>query len=158
MCAAADERIKVAVPVIGVTCFSDALQAAEGPGIQARVKLFEPVLKAYAADIWETEINGKVLRAAWEKLVPGMLGRFDAPSLVPTLAPRPLLIICHEQDEIFPLEGAKKVFEAAKLRYQGAKADDRLELRVVPGLKHASFNFAAVTGMVDWMERWLKKP
>jgi len=158
MCAALDDRIKVAVPLIGVTQFSEALQDSTGPEYQAKLKLFEPALKEYAKDLGQTEINGKLLRQAWDKLTPGMLDRFDAPKLIPEIAPRPLLIISHEQDELFPIAGAKVVHEAAKTRYKELKAEDRLDFRVAPGLKHAAFNLAGITGMMDWMERWLKAP
>jgi hypothetical protein len=139
-----------------VTCFADTLEVTEGPDADARVKMFGPVLKEYAKQLGETEINGKVLRAAWDRLVPGMLGKFDAPSLLPQIAPRPLLIISHENDELFPLAGAKKTHEAAKLRYRDLKAEEKLDFRVMPGLKHAGFNLMALTGMMDWMDRWLK--
>ena len=158
MCAAADERIRVAVPVIGVTVFGEMLRAPEGPEVQARVKLFEPVLKSYAADLGEKEINGKVLRSAWEKLVPGMGDRFDAPNLVPLIAPRPLLILSHENDELFPVAGARKVYESARRRYEELNAADRIDFRVTAGLKHAGFDMAEVLAGTAWMERWLKVP
>jgi dienelactone hydrolase len=158
MCAAVDDRIRVAVPIIGVTSFNDTFQAVEGPDLPARIKLFEPVLKEYAKDLGEPGINAKVLRGAWEKLVPGMLDRFDAPNIVPLIAPRPLLILSHEQDELFPIEGARKVYAAAKARYQELKAEDRLEFRIAAGQKHSSFDVAELTGTVSWMERWLKVP
>jgi hypothetical protein len=158
MCSALDDRIKVAAPIIGVTSFADTLREAEGEGTQARIRLFEPVLKEFAKDLGEKEINAKVLRTAWERLLPGMQDKFDAPSLVPYIAPRPLLILAHEQDELFPLTGAEKAYVAAKTRYKELKAEDRLEFRVTPGLKHSAFNLAEVMGMVEWMDRWLKAP
>jgi dienelactone hydrolase len=156
MCAAADERIKVAVPIIGVTSFGEALRQAEGPETEARVRLFEAVLKEYAKDLGEKEANGRVLREAWSRLVPGMLDRFDAPHVVPLIAPRPLLILNHEEDELFPAAGARKVHAAAKVRYAQLGAADRLELQVTPGLKHSAFNLGAMNAMMQWMERWLK--
>lgn len=156
MCAFLDERIQVAVPVIGVTCFGECF-SEDGPDAAARIRLFEPVLREYAKATNQTEINARLLRSAWERLVPGMLDRFDAPHVIPQLAPRPLLVLAHEQDELFPVDGARKVYEAAKVRYQALKAEDRLDFRVAAGLKHSGFNIQEVTGMMDWMERWLKK-
>ena len=158
MTTAVDDRIRVAVPIIGVTTFNEAIQVPEGAAGQARLKLFEPVLREHAKDLGEKEINQKVLRSAWEKLVPGMLSRFDAPNVMPLIAPRPLLILSHELDELFPVEGARKAHTAVQARYRELKAEDRLEHRVSPGLKHSAFSFPEVTGMIDWMERWLKAP
>ncbi|MGV3722698.1 MAG: alpha/beta hydrolase family protein [Actinomycetota bacterium] len=152
-----DDRIKVAVPVIGVTCFGECFNE-DGPEAAARVKLFEPVLREYAKATNQTEIDGKLLRSAWERLVPGMLDRFDAPKVIPQLAPRPLLILVHENDELFPVDGARKVHAAASTRYKELKAEERLGFKVAAGLKHSAFNFQEITGMMDWMERWLKKP
>jgi dienelactone hydrolase len=158
MAAAADDRIKVAAPVIGVTTFKDMLEMADGPEVQARLQQFEPVLKEYARDLGEKEVNAKVLQMAWTKLVPGMVDRFDAPNILPLIAPRPLLILSHEQDELFPVEGARKAYAATKTRYTELKVEDHLDFRVAPGLKHAAFNPGEVMALMQWMDRWLKAP
>ncbi len=154
--AAADDRIKVAAPMISVTSLGETFQAPEGPQTAARLALFDSFLKSYAKELNEPAVNQKVLRAAWEKLVPGLLDRFDAPNVVPLIAPRPLLVINHELDELFPVEGAKKVASLTRLRYQEAQAPEKFEFKVTPGLKHAAFDFSEVNSMVSWMERWLK--
>lgn len=156
MCAAADERIRAAVPVIGVTCFADAFREEDGPQVRERLRLFEPVLKEYARDLGEPEVTPRVLRAAFDRLVPGLTDRFDAPNMVPLIAPRPLLILCHEQDELFPLAGARKVEAAARERYRALGAEDRFDFRVAPGLKHGAFHPLELPGIVQWMERWLR--
>jgi dienelactone hydrolase len=159
MTAAIDDRIKVAVPVIGVTTFGETLQT-EGMEAEARVKLFGPLLADYAKTLGESEVTPRVLRTAWDKLVPGMLDRFDAPNLLPLIAPRPLLIISHEKDELFPVAGAKKAFAAAQARYKELGAEDRVSHSVTPGLNHAGYNLltvAAEAGAVaSWFDRWLK--
>ena len=154
--AAMDDRIKVAVPIIGVSSLADSFMTPEGPESAAGLKLFDSFLKEYAKDLGEKEVTRKVLKTAWEKLVPGMLDKFDAPAVLPLIAPRPLLVLNHELDELFPVEGAKRVAAAARIRYEAANAADRFEFRVAPGLKHAAFNLAELNGMVSWMERWLK--
>jgi dienelactone hydrolase len=162
MTAAVDDRIKVAVPIIGVTHFGEALAMTEGPDIPARVRLFEPVLREFAKDQGQTEIDAKLLRAAWNKLVPGMLDRYDAPNMLPELAPRPLLIMNHELDELFPVAGAKKAYEATRARYAALKVEDRVDFRIAPGLKHSPSNlfqfFGEINGMAEWMGKWLKAP
>ena len=160
MAAAADERIRVAAPIIGVTSFADTLAGAQGPETAARLKMLEPFLKEYAKDLGEPGVTPKVLKTAWEKLFPGGLDRFDAPSLLPEIAPRPLLIVNHEQDELFSIAGARRAHEAARARYRELKAEDRLEFHVAPGLKHSDFMgvLDAATRTVAWLDRWLKAP
>ncbi|MCC2668720.1 MAG: hypothetical protein K0Q72_1191 [Armatimonadetes bacterium] len=150
-----DDRIRVAVPMIGVTCFGECFNA-EGPESEARIKMFEPLLKEFAKDQGVEKIDGKLLRTAWERLVPGMLDRFDAPKVLPMIAPRPLLILVHEQDELFPVDGARKAFVGVQARYRELNVPDRTDFRVAPGLKHAGFSLAEVNGMMEWMDRWLK--
>lgn len=152
-----DDRIRVAVPIIGVTCFGECFNS-EGPDAQARIKLFEPVLREYARDQGGKPVDGQLLRSAWNKLVPGMLDRFDATNVLPLLAPRPVLVLSHEQDELFPVDGTRKVHQLAQARYRELMAEDRLAFRVTPGLKHAGFNLQEVTGTIEWLERWLKSP
>lgn len=156
MSAVLDDRIKVAAPVIGVTCFGDTLRASEANTVDARTRLFDPILKDYATDLGEKVVNARVVRTAWEKLCPGMLDRFDAPQLVPLIAPRPLLIVQHEKDELFPVEGARKVEAVVRSRYTEQKAEDRFNFQVSPGLTHSAFSFPEVTAVINWMNRWLK--
>lgn len=161
MTAAIDDRIKVAAPVIGVTCFADCLGRGDDPNGEGSLKLLsdlQPALKDFAMSIGESDVNGKVLRAAWGKLIPGGLDRFDCPSLLPHIAPRPLLILSHEKDELFSLVGAEKVVRIARARYTELNASDRIEFKVQPGLKHADAG-ALLTelGLVNqWLDRWLK--
>jgi len=160
MVAAADDRIKVAAPIIGVTSFGESFTQSDTPENRERLKRFDeliPALRDYAKEIGEPEVNSKVFRMAWDRLVPGSLDRFDGPALLPQIAPRPLLIQNHEQDELFPIEGARKAYEAAKTRYAELKAEDRLEFRAVPG-KHAEVPalLSEVSRMQQWMEKWLK--
>jgi len=61
-----------------------------------------------------------VIQAAWDRLVPGLRDRFDADRLLPLIAPRPLLILSHEKDELMPLVGAREAYVAARARYQAS--------------------------------------
>lgn len=160
MVAAADDRVKAAAPIIGVTSFGDSFTAQDTPENRERLKRFDeliPALRDYAKTIGEPEVNSKVLRMAWDRLVPGSLDRFDGPALIPHIAPRPLLIQNHEQDELFPIEGARRAYDAAKTRYAELKAEDRLEFRSAPG-KHTEVPalLSEVSRMQAWMEKWLK--
>ena len=103
-----------------------------------------------------TEVNERVIRAAWDRLLPGFTDHFDAIHLVPLIAPRPLLILQHEEDEIIPLPGAVEVYQAARERYAELGAEDRIRLRVAPGLKHAAFDPGEIIAIYGWFDRWLK--
>ncbi len=158
MTTAIDPRIKVAAPIIGVTCFGEAFQGADTPDNAARLKLFEPALRDFAKAQGEPEVNSKVFRAAWDRLVPGLTDKFDAVHVVPTIAPRPLFLVSHEQDELFPIDGARKVMDRAKARYQEEKVEDRFSTLITPNAKHASFNLGEIGAVLAWLDKWLKAP
>lgn len=157
MAAAADERIAVAVPIIGVTRFGRALNDLSSADGKARVKLFEPFLQQVARRLGEPTVNERVVREAWDRLAPGLRDRFDADRLLPLIAPRPLLILNHERDELMPLEGAREAYAAARREYVKQKAGDRLRMDVAPGLPHKGQDPAEIAAMFEWLDRWLKK-
>jgi hypothetical protein len=156
MAAAADPRIAVAVPLIGVTRFADALRELSSPDGQVQVRLFQPYLERFAHRLGEKEVNANVVREAWRRLVPGLEERFDADRLLPLIAPRPLLILSHERDELFPLEGARKAYEAAREKYLALNARDQIRMDVAPRLPHKGQDPAETAALFQWLERWLK--
>jgi dienelactone hydrolase len=157
MAAAADPRIKVAVPVVGVTRFRDLTANLTLAAGNARIKLLRPVLDSYAKQIGAAGIDAALVEKAWDRLLPGFRERFDADRIVPLIAPRPLLILAHEKDELIPLAGAEAVYAVARERYRALKAEDRLQLRVAPGLSHAGQDMLEVQALFEWFDRWLKK-
>jgi fermentation-respiration switch protein FrsA (DUF1100 family) len=159
MAAAADPRIRVVVPVVGVTRFQDLtanISMAAGDG-NARVKPLRPVLEAFAKQEGAAQIDEALVRKAWDRLLPGFRERYDADRIVPLIAPRPLLILAHEKDELIPLAGAQAVHEATRERYRTLKAEDALQFRVAPGLSHSGQDMLEVQALFNWFDRWLKK-
>ena len=134
LAAATDTRIRVAVPAIGVQSLKWSL---ENERWQGRANTIKSAHEAVAHDLGEAEVNSKVCRALWNKVVPGILDEFDCPRMLEAVAPRPMLILNGEKDPNCPLEGAKLAFEAAEEAYRRAAAQDRLEIDVASGVAHA---------------------
>jgi dienelactone hydrolase len=158
MAAAADPRIRVAAPVVGVSRFRDMTTSLSTSAGEARVSLFRPVLEAYAKQEGSEKIDDRLVQKVWDRLLPGFSDRFDADRIVPLIAPRPLLILNHEKDELIPLAGAEAVYAAARERYRALNAEDRLRLRIAPGLSHSGQDFTEVAALFEWFDRWLKPP
>ena len=57
---------------------------------------------------------------------------FDMQDLAVLIAPRKLLIINGEKDEIFPIEGAKRGYETVKKIYKKAKSENNCKLVITP--------------------------
>jgi dienelactone hydrolase len=152
LAAATDTRIRVAVPAIGVQSLKWSLEHEQWQG---RANTIRAAHEAVARELGEPAVNARVCRALWSKVVPGILDDFDCPRMLESIAPRPLLIVNGEKDPNCPLEGAKIAFAAAGDAYRQAKAEDRLEIDVAPGVAHA-VTPAQRQKAYTWLERWLK--
>jgi dienelactone hydrolase len=153
LAAAVDDRIKVAVPAISVQSFRWSLENDKWQGRARTIRLAHDTA---AKDLGESEVNQKVCRTLWNKIIPGMLDRFDCPSMLRLFADRPLLILNGENDLNCPLGGAKLAFASAEATYKQAGAQDRLQIIVAEGVGHR------VTPQQDdaalaWFVKWLAK-
>jgi dienelactone hydrolase len=151
LAAAVDERIKVAVPAIGVQSFRWSL---EHEAWQGRARTIQEAHLAAAEDLKEPQVNARVCRELWNKVIPGMLDQFDCPSMLRLFAGRPLLILNGDLDPNCPLGGAKIAFASAESAYRDAGTPDKLKImvasktghRVTPEQRQVAF---------DWLSKWL---
>ncbi len=151
LAASVDQRIKVAVPAIAVQSFQYSL---DNNLWQGRAKTIAPAHEAAARDLGEPAVNARVCRALWTKLIPGILDRFDAPSMLRLFAPRPLLIANGELDPNCPIDGARVAFESVKAAYKAAGAEDHLEILVAPATAHKVTDQQHAAAL-EWFVRWL---
>lgn len=154
LAASVDERIRVAVPAISVQSFRWSLEHEQWQG---RARTIRDAHLAAAADLGEPEINARVCRELWNKLIPGILDQFDCPSMLRLFAPRPLLIVNGELDPNCPLEGAKIAFAAAEQAYRETDAADKLKIMVAPGVAHKVTDEQRAAAL-DWLQSALAQP
>jgi dienelactone hydrolase len=152
LAASVDERIKVTVPAIAVQSFRWSL---ENERWQGRARTIGAAHQAAAQDLGESNVNQKVCRQLWAKIIPGILDDFDCPSLIRLFAGRPLLILSGEKDGNCPIEGARLACAAAEKAYQDAGASDKLRIMVAKGVGHAVTPEQRQAAFA-WFERWLK--
>ena len=151
LAAAIDTRIAVAVPERGVQSFKWGLDHSAW---DSRAWTIRDSLAA-AADEAKTTVNATFVRRFYDHVAPGIYGEFDAPSMLPLIAPRPLLVLNGDSDPRTPLAGVRESAAAAERAYKAAGAGDRFELRVFPNVGHENtpeFERA----MVEWFVKWLK--
>src|SRR5205823_1075390 len=89
LAASVDERVKVAVPAIGVQSFFWSLAHDKW---QARARTMGPVFEVAAKEMNLPKPDQNVCRAVWAKVIPGIIDQYDCPSMIRLMAPRPLLI------------------------------------------------------------------
>ena len=148
---AVDPRIAVAVPMIGVQSFRWGLDHGAW---QSRVETFQGAVDAAAGEAG-SHVDASFVRKFYDRVVPGIYGRFDGPVMLPLIAPRPLLVINGDSDARTPLPGVRECADAASLAYKAAQAEDRFTLYVQANTGHAITPQAAQTA-VAWFVKWLK--
>ena len=122
---------------------------------QGRARTIQSAHRAAAQDLGEPEVNARVCRELWNKVIPGILDQFDCPSMIRLFAGRPLLILNGDTDQNCPLEGAKLAFAAAEEAYKQAGVSDKLKIMVAKGTGHA-VTAQQRQAALDWFEKWLK--
>lgn len=150
LAASVDSRIKVIVLDISAQSFKWSL---DNDKWQGRANTIKVVHLQAANDLGDTDLNQRNVKAVWDKLIPGITGEFDCPSMIRLLAPRPLLVLSTEKDANCPLPGAKIAFASAEVAY-GSAAPDKLKMDVAPNLPHKTTP-EHLRMTLDWFEKWL---
>lgn len=151
MAASVDTRIKVAVPVIAAQSFKWSLQNERWQG---RAHTIWAAHEQVAKDLGDTGVNSKNVQALWNKILPGITGEFDCPSMIRLFAGRPLLLLSTEKDQNCPLPGAQLAFAAATAAYRSANALDKFQFDVEPNEPHR-FTPRHMAMTIEWFKKWL---
>jgi fermentation-respiration switch protein FrsA (DUF1100 family) len=151
LAAAADPRIGVVVPCIGVQSFKWAL---DHESWRSRVDTFKPAIEAAARDEGQV-VNAAFVRRFYDRVVPGIYGPFDGPAMLPLIAPRPLLVINGDADPRTPLPGVNECLAAARTAYRAADAEAKLQVILQLQTGH-QVTVEARQAAMDWFVKWLR--
>jgi dienelactone hydrolase len=149
---AVDDRIKVAIPAISVQSFRWGL---DNDKWQGRARTIAAAHEAAARDLIEPAVNAKVCRALWDKVIPGITGPYDCPSMLRLFAGRPLLIVNGSEDPNCPIGGARVAFASVEGAYREAGVPDKLKIMVAEGVGH-SVTRDQHGAALEWLVRWLE--
>ncbi|MEO6005891.1 MAG: alpha/beta fold hydrolase [Opitutus sp.] len=152
LAAAADPRIAVVVPCIGVQSFRWAL---EHDTWRSRVETVQTAFDTAAKHSGVTTLDAAFVHTFYDHVAPGLDGEFDGPAMLPLIAPRPLLSINGGTDARTPLPGLNECADAARRAYHAAGADDKFVLLVQPNTGHKVTDESMKTAHA-WLIRWLK--
>jgi dienelactone hydrolase len=150
--AAADPRIAVAVPCLGVQSFLWALEHNTWP---ARVGTIPIAFEAAAMSAGVTNPDVAFVKRFYDRVVPGIYAKFDGPAMLPLIAPRPLLVINGDSDNLTPLPGLKECTDAAQQAYVVARAEDRFAVRIQENTGH-QVTADSEQAAIEWFVRWLR--
>jgi dienelactone hydrolase len=151
LAAAADPRIAVAVPYIGVQSFRWALENGQW---RARIATIQGAFDAAAAQAGKTP-NVEFVREFYARVVPGIDGTFDGPEMLKLIAPRPLLVVNADSDANTPIAGVRLAVRSAQPLYAAANAADKLQLLIEENTPHR-VNPDAIDAGIAWFVRWLR--
>jgi len=152
LAAAADPRIAVAVPCIGVQSFGWAL---ENNAWQPRIKTIQPAFDAAVKEAGVASPDAAFVREFYDRVAPGIYDRFDGPVMLQLIAPRPLLVINGDSDDRTPLPAVEICLASARKAYRTAKAEDRLAVRIQEKTGH-QVKPESERAAIEWFVKWLK--
>ncbi len=150
--AAADVRIAVAIPCIGVQSFKWGLENDAWKGRVGTVKgAFEAAMKQ--ANI--PKADAAFAKRFYDRVIPGIDAQFDGPAMLPLIAPRPLMVINGDIDDKTPVTGVKLAAESARKAYEAANVGDRFILTIQENTAH-QVRPERLTEAVEFFVKWLK--
>ncbi len=152
MTTAIDPRVKVAVPCIAMQSFRWEL---DNNSWQARISSVQRAFDTVVKQQGVKNPGPAFVRKFYDRVVPGIYGKFDGPSLITLIAPRPLLLINSDKDGLTPKASVEECIAAAQKAYKADHASNRFSYIFQDSSKHEvtpkSFRSA-----IDWFARWLK--
>jgi hypothetical protein len=152
LAAAADPRIAVAVPCIGVESFRWALDNNDWQG---RIGTIQPAFDTIAKDAGVTKPDPAFVQKFYDRVVPGIAGEFDGPEMLALIAPRPLLVINSDLDIHTPLPGVQECVAAAEKIYAADNATNNFALIIQKNTGH-QVKPESERAAIEWFVKWLK--
>jgi dienelactone hydrolase len=150
--AAADPRIAVAVPCIGVESFRWALDNNDWQG---RIGTIQNAFDTIAKENGATKPDSAFVQKFYDRVVPGIAGEFDGPEMLALIAPRPLLVINSDSDNHTPLPGVIECTNAAQQVYAADHAADRFAVIIQKNTGH-QVKPESECAAIEWFVKWLK--
>ncbi len=151
LAAAVDNRIRVAVPCIGVQSFRWGLENGAWHG---RVRTIQAAVNGAAKEAGIDSPDAAFVRQFYDRVVPGIYSQFDGPVMLPLIAPRPLLAINGDSDDHTPRPGVLECATAAQKAYKDAGAAEKFVLLMQENTGHR-VQPASREKAIEWFARWL---
>jgi dienelactone hydrolase len=152
LAAAADPRISVAVPCIGMQSFRWAL---DNDDWQGRIGTIQNAFDAIVKSEGVVKPDSTFVKKFYDHVVPGIDSEFDGPQMIALIAPRPLLIINSDTDNHTPLPGVEECVAAAQKIYSTDKATNHFAVIIQKNTGHKVLPDSE-RAAIDWFVKWLK--
>ncbi|CAK8568842.1 unnamed protein product [Lathyrus sativus] len=150
--AAVDTRYAVVAPLIGVQGFRWAIDNDKWHG---RVDSLKHVFEVARDDLGKSEIDKEVVEKVWDRIAPGLASQFDSPYSIPSIAPRPLLILNGAEDPRCPPAGLEALRLKVSEMYAKFQCSDNFKFIAEPEIRH-QITKLHVKELSDWFDKFLK--
>jgi len=152
LAAAADTRIAVAVPCIGVESFRWALDNHDWQG---RIGTIQNAFDTIAKEKGVTKPDSAFVKKFYDRVVPGIYSEFNGPEMLTLIAPRPLLVINSDSDNHTPLPGVIECTNAAQKVYAADNATNNFAVIIQKNTAH-QVKPESERAAIEWFVKWLK--
>jgi dienelactone hydrolase len=152
LAAAADTRIAVAVPCIGVESFRWALDNHDWQG---RIGTIQNAFDTIAKENGVAKPDSAFVQKFYDRVVPGIYSEFDGPQMLALIAPRPLLVINSDSDIHTPLPGVQECVAAAQKIYSADNATNNFAVIIQKNTGHKVLPDSE-RAAIEWFVKWLK--
>jgi dienelactone hydrolase len=152
LAAAADARIAVAVPCIGMESFRWALDNNDWQG---RIGTIQNAFDTIAKENGMTKPDSAFVQKFYDRVVPGIAGEFDGPQMLALIAPRPLLMINSDSDNHTPLPSVQECVAAAEKIYATDNATNNFAVIIQKNTGH-QVKSESERAAIEWFVKWLK--
>jgi dipeptidyl aminopeptidase/acylaminoacyl peptidase len=152
LAAAADTRIAVAVPCIGVQSFRWGIEHGHWRDASGAPR---PMFREAAEEAGAGEVDAAFVRRFYDRVLPGIYAEFDTPQMLALIAPRPLMVVNGELDPATPRASAEECVTAARRAYEVRGAQERFEFILQPNTGH-EVKPEARRALLAWLVRWLR--
>lgn len=132
LAAAVDDRLAASVPCIGVQSFGWAL---ENDAWQSRIGTIQSAVDAAAVEAG-VPVDAAFIRQFYDRVAPGIYNHFDAPAMLPLIAPRSLLVINGDRDDRTPRVGLELCITPTRKAYEQAHSARHFEFILQPNTAH----------------------
>ncbi len=152
LAAAADPRIAAVVPGIAMQSFDWALK---NNAWQSRISTIQPAFDLALKESTIKQPDAAIVKAFYDRVVPGITDLFDGPSIVKSIAPRPMLLINGQLDDRTPLAGLQLCIDSAKEIYHNLNASDRFDCIIQKETGH-TVKPESEAAAIEWLVRMSK--
>ena len=152
LAAAADDRVKVAVPAIAVQSFRWSL---ENDRWQGRANTIQAAHEAAAKDLGEPRSTPRSAAPSGTRSSPASSTTFDCPSLLRLFAGRAAADRQRRARPELPDRGGTLAIDSAREAFRAAGAEDRLKVIIAEGVAHKVTD-EQNAAILDWCESWLR--